>query len=727
MAIPRALRALPLIALVQVGLPRVAQAIVLDPAFEETVLLPDSGRAGTTAMGWMPDGTNRLLLTRQLGQVILVDAGALKGFVSIAPVFNGSECGVLGLAFDPRFAENQFVYVFVTVSRSEQQIIRYRVEGNVAVEPTIIVSGLPTRGANHDGGSLGFGPDGKLYWSIGDLGNGFGSGPDLTTLGAKVSRANLDGSAPEDNPFFDGDGPNDDRIWARGFRNPFSFTWQPATDRLWVNTVGARVEQIFSPEPGDDAGWPTYENNQPEPFLQPILAYPTGGSVASALAADGATRAGGVASFTTTLPHGLRVGASVTVGGVADASFNGQHFVSAVSSPTIFSVAQSGPDAASSGGAVTLLDLGNAVTGGTFWDSSSVPAAYRGNFFFGDYGSGNIARVTFGPDYRIASVALFATASRLIDLAVGPDGDVYYATFQGSVHRIHYNAAAQGIVTSQLHVTVPEAGQAVFSVRLAVPPTEPIAIGIERTGGDVDVDTEQGELVFDASNWSVPQPVHVAAQADDDAANDSTELTLSSPGLPDEIVEARVTDDDQVAILAAPPEVTLVEGIDTELSVVLNGAPATPVEVTLTTDDGSPLGLDPRALIFDKRDWAEPQTVMLSASSVVAGETITLTGRSLIPAEVHVTVSAEAPDTAGEAGAPPLAAGAGADEPYAGTSGEPAGGQSGGGAPNGMTQPSSSTDSGCGCRLPRGSNDSVLVGWLFAMVALTLRRRALPP
>src|SRR6185436_9692654 len=124
-------------------------------------------------------------------------------------------------------------YVFATVSISEQQIIRYTVVGDTATEKTIVVSGLPTRGANHDGGGIGFGPDGKLYWSIGDNGAGVGTNADLTSLAAKVGRANPDGTAPADNPFHDGSGARD-FIWARGMRNPFTLAFQPTTGLLWL-------------------------------------------------------------------------------------------------------------------------------------------------------------------------------------------------------------------------------------------------------------------------------------------------------------------------------------------------------------------------------------------------------------------------------------------------------------------------------------------------------------
>src|SRR5206468_6452420 len=109
-------------------------------------------------------------------------------FATITPIITGGEVGLLGITFDPDYAVNRFLYVFVTVSATEQQVIRYRDAGDVGVDKTSIVAGLPTRGRNHNGGGLGVGPDGKLYWSVGDNGAFLGVNDDLTLLNAKDGR-----------------------------------------------------------------------------------------------------------------------------------------------------------------------------------------------------------------------------------------------------------------------------------------------------------------------------------------------------------------------------------------------------------------------------------------------------------------------------------------------------------------------------------------------------------
>ena len=723
-----------------------AQAALNDPAFSESTLLPNIGAAGTTVMAWVPDGSNRLLYARQSGAIYLVANGKPSVFASL-PAYGTSECGLLGLAFDPNFVVNHYLYAFVTVSGSEQQIVRFTADELAARDPKVIVAGLPTRGANHNAGSIGFGPDGKLYWAIGDLGNHVGSYKDLLSLASKVSRANVDGSAPADNPFNDGDGPNDDRIWASGFRNPFTFTWNPRSDRLWVNSVGNTYEQIFTPQAGDNAGWPDYEANQPPDYLSPILTYPTAAPAAFVIAAGGAARSAGVASFSTTLPNTLRVGARVTIGGVTDPSFDGTGFVTAVSSPQTFAFNQPGPDAVSGGGYAAPIDLGQCITGGAFWDSSSVPESYRNNYFFGDYLTAQIGRVTFGNDDEISSFDSFGTAAgSMIDMAVGPDGDMYYATFQGQVQRIRYNAQAQGIVASSLHVRVPETGEAVFSVRLAMAPSGPVTVAIARSAGDDDVTPVTTELTFDATNWSTPQPVHVTAAADADAADDVAELELSAAGIPSEQVEIRVTDSDPIAIELTPAKFSVAAEASADVSVVLNGRPSAPVSVDIEPPADALLEVSSNALVFGRDDWSKPQTVTFTAHG--AGpfpirETVAFSARLLLGATLRVSIVAPEMPGAGGASAPsdetggaPNAAGApsiagapgaaGAEGAKADAGAEGVGGQSqtAGGAPPVEAGPA---HDGCGCRLVSGQG-SRSSNWLVlgAFVGARRLRRSRP-
>jgi glucose/arabinose dehydrogenase len=551
-----------------------AKGATLDPNFAETVYATVGSQV--TGMAWAPDGSNRLFISRKGGVIQIVKDGVVlpTPFATITPIVTTSECGLIGICFDPNFMVNGYLYVFVTVSSSEQQIIRYRAEGDVGTDKTTIIGGLPTRGANHDGGAVGVGPDGKLYWAVGDLGNGTGVDGDLTSLASKVGRANLDGTVPADNPFVDGPGGNNDYIWARGFRNPFTFNFQDSTGELWVNCVGTLYEQIFLVRKGDHAGWNDYENNQPPGFITPKIKYRTNGTdTRSLIPGSGAVREGGIVTFTTTAAHGFRQGERITVSGVADASFNDSLYVVSVPSPTTFTWAQAGPNGTSGGGSATTLHQGGCVTGGCFYDSSAVPAEYRGNYFYGDLNSGRVMRATLGQANEVTSVDYFVTgAAQHIDTSVGPDGALYYVTHPGIIYRLAYtNYATQQLVVTPGTLRMVEDGLAAFSVRLAQPPDTEVAVNVTHAGGDPAISVLSGEsLSFNAGNWSVPQVVKVQAIVDGDATNGVAQLSVSSSGLASETVTVHAVD--TVQPFAVGPVTASGPGVF-PLSIGLSGQP----------------------------------------------------------------------------------------------------------------------------------------------------------
>ena len=524
-----------------------AGAVMFDPNFTETTWA--TAPSGATGMAWAPDGSGRLFVTIKTGPVRIVRMGTPPTllpipFATISPVFTNSECGVIGIAFDPDFRENGYVYFFVTVSSSEQQIIRYTAVGDVGTNKTVIMPGLPTGGVNHDGGGIGFGTDGRLYWSIGDNGSGVGVDANLTSLASNVSRANVEGTVPKDNPFNDGPlGLNNDYIWARGFRNPFTLTFQPTTGKLWVDVAGTSYEQVFAVGSGDHAGWNDYENNQPAGFLPPSIKYRTNGTDTRTIVAGGAVRSGNVATYTTSVVHGFRQGEKLTIAGVSDPSFNGDFFVASIVNGTTFTVAQVGPNGSSGGGSATTQNQGGAVTGGAFYDATSFPAAYRGNFFYGDYNSGRVQRAVVGPGTTVTSVDYWADNTNNIDVAPGPDGALYYVLNGGSVMRATYNATAQGLVVSQTHPWITEGHTAVLSIRLALAPAFDVTVNVAPTGGSPDVSILSGaSLTFTPANWDQLQTVVLTAAEDLDVVSEFSMLTVSAVGLPSESVEVRVVD-----------------------------------------------------------------------------------------------------------------------------------------------------------------------------------------
>jgi glucose/arabinose dehydrogenase len=229
-----------------------------------------SGLSKPTSMAFAPDG--RLFITERgtqaggTGHVRIVKDGALLStpFVSIPVddvVITANERGLLGLAIDPGFSSNNFIYVYYTVPGSppHNRISRFTAVGDVAApgsELSILDLDDLVNG-NHNGGALHFGADGKLYVGVGE--NHIAANAiDLTNHLGKILRINGDGSAPSDNPFFDaGDGISArDRIWAFGLRNPFTFAVEPSTGRIFVNDVGeATWEEIDDLVKGSDYGW----------------------------------------------------------------------------------------------------------------------------------------------------------------------------------------------------------------------------------------------------------------------------------------------------------------------------------------------------------------------------------------------------------------------------------------------------------------------------------------
>ncbi|RKH26919.1 hypothetical protein D7Y13_20160 [Corallococcus praedator] len=591
-----------------------------------------------TGMAWAPDGSGRLFVTLKNGAVRTVamkdgvletQAGSLvtRLFATEPTVHTNSECGLIGIAFDPNYVVNRYVYFFVTVSASEQRIVRYTDANGTGTARTEVVRNLPTTGNNHDGGGIGFGPDGKLYWAIGDLGNGTGVDADLTSMASKVSRANLDGTPANDNPFNDGVGPNNEYIWARGFRNPFTLTFQPTTGQLWVNTVGTGYEQIFVATRRSHAGYNDFENNQPvgNDYLTPVIKYRTNGTdTRNLIATGGAVRTAGVTTFTTTGAHGFRKGELITFEGVGNASFNGDFYVaSAAAAPTTttFTVAQPGlPDASSGGGTARTQGLGGSITGGTFYDATLFPPEYRGNFFFGDFNSAQVTRATLAADNSVATVDAWGSGfTSNVDMAVGPDGALYALGYtNGVVRRIAPTTTAQKLVVSSLNLRLVEGGRAVFTVRLAQAPAAPVAVQVARAmGGSEDLSIASGaSLTFSPTDWSVPQVVTLGAVEDADADADTATFVVTAAGLTDESVVATTIDNNSARLVLSTTRVLIPEDGTATLDVSLSQRPTSNVTVTVarTQGDEDITVTAGATLNFTVSNWSTPQSVTLRAA-----------------------------------------------------------------------------------------------------------------
>jgi glucose/arabinose dehydrogenase len=260
-----------------------ASAATLPGGFTETQVA--SGLASPTAMAVAPDG--RIFVAEQGGKLRVIKSGALLAtpFVSLT-VNSVGERGLLGVAFDPAFASNGYVYVYYTATTPNvhNRVSRFTANGDVAAagsEVVILELDPLTSATNHNGGALHFGPDGKLYIAVGDNANG-ANAQSLGTLHGKMLRINPDGSIPTDNPFYDSASGQNRAIWALGLRNPFTFSFQPGSSRMFINDVGENTwEEINDGIAGSNYGWPTTEGPTSDPrFRSPIYAYNHGSGCA---------------------------------------------------------------------------------------------------------------------------------------------------------------------------------------------------------------------------------------------------------------------------------------------------------------------------------------------------------------------------------------------------------------------------------------------------------------
>ena len=267
-----------------------AQCQTLPTGFKQ--VLVTNGITNPTVMAFSPDG--RLFVAQQTGQLRVIKNGVLlaQPFISLT-VNSTGERGLLGIAFDPAFATNHFIYLYYTLSSAaNNRVSRFTANGDVAVagSEVVILNLDPLSSAtNHNGGTLAFGPDGKLYIGVGENANS-ANAQTLNNYLGKVLRINSDGSVPAGNPFT-GAGAQQ-RIWGYGFRNPYTLTFQPGSGRLFVNDVGQNTwEEINSAiVGGGNYGWPYAEGTSSNPaYRNPVYSYSHGTAIGQGCAITGGT------------------------------------------------------------------------------------------------------------------------------------------------------------------------------------------------------------------------------------------------------------------------------------------------------------------------------------------------------------------------------------------------------------------------------------------------------
>ena len=570
---------------------------------------------GITSMDWAPDGSNRLFVTAKSGPIRVIKNGTLLStpFTTLAPYTN-SECGVLGICFDPDFVSNKRLYVFYTVNSSIQRIVSLTDTDNNDVADAAavtVIDNLPTLGVNHDGGGIGIGADNKLYWGVGDLGNArIGLDDDLASLASKIGRANLDGTVPSDNPFVDGAGGNNDYIWGRGVRNPFTLTFQPASGKLWVNVVGDDWEQVFRMEAGDHAGDRTRENNQPDGYLRPQIAYETNGGTFGGCITGGTFYA---SNLFPTDHHGDFFFGDFNSGKIMRAELDGSNDVSNTVE-WITDVSQAidivtGPDGAlyyaSLGGTIyRLVPTGPAQ--GIVLSSSHLrvnegrqavfsvrlAAAPSGNVTVAIARSAGDGDVTVAAGSSLTFTASNWETPQTVRIAAAEDADTSNdsATISASASGLTTRQVAltatdndsQVLVVSATTLTVAEGGSGTVTVRLQDAPAGNVTVSAVRTGdGDVSI-SGGSSLSFTPANFSTPQTVTIAAAQDGDSANDSATVTISTAGAANRQVAVTVTDDDaQTPSITSTPDTTATINAAYTYDTTAGGTPAP--TFTLTT------------------------------------------------------------------------------------------------------------------------------------------------
>ena len=262
------------------------------PSGPSQVLLP-SGGVDVVAEGldapWsilrLPDG-GVLVSERDTADIVEVLAdGSLRVAATVPGVVPGGEGGLLGLAFRPTDGERpDLVYAYYTAA-SDNRIVRMPLTGepgSLALgAPEEVLTGIPKAG-NHDGGRLAFGPDGFLYATSGDAGNG-DAAQDPASLSGKILRMTPDGGAAPGNPF-------GNLTWSFGHRNPQGLAWDANGD-LWAAEFGQNTwDELNRIERGANYGWPVVEGRAGDPrFVDPVQQWSTAEASPSGLAIVGDT------------------------------------------------------------------------------------------------------------------------------------------------------------------------------------------------------------------------------------------------------------------------------------------------------------------------------------------------------------------------------------------------------------------------------------------------------
>lgn len=234
------------------------------------------------SIDFTPDG--RIFFTERIGNVRIIENDQLLDEPALTvQVGVKREGGLLGIALDPNFEENHYVYLYYTYKTSFlpnnflgeifNKVVRYTESNNKLSNEEVLVDKIPGS-ITHDGGRIRFGPDGYLYITTGEIKMPELS-QDLNSLGGKFLRINSDGTIPDDNPF------ENSPVYSYGHRNPQGFDWDKKTGKLISSEHGPSGEygngkdEINIVKAGKNYGWPLVAGDDSAPnYTSPL--YHTG-------------------------------------------------------------------------------------------------------------------------------------------------------------------------------------------------------------------------------------------------------------------------------------------------------------------------------------------------------------------------------------------------------------------------------------------------------------------